>query len=107
MQRYRLLELPGFIHGERVQQNPSVSEVAVIGVPDVYWIEAVTAVVVQKAGAKLTEAEILGFCEGKIAKYKIPKHVVIADSLPKNPSGKVLKKNLRDQYGNLGQTLAP
>lgn len=90
---------------EFLYQHPGVSEVAVIGVSDEYWIEAVTAVVVPKVDVDLTEADILQFCEWRLAKFKIPKHVVITPSLPKNPSGKVLKKDLRDRYGNLGEKI--
>lgn len=75
-----------------------VSEVAVIGLPDPKWVEAVTAIVVPKTGATLTEATIVDACRGQLASFKIPKRVIIADSLPKNPSGKVLKRELRLKY---------
>ncbi len=80
-----------------------VSEVAVIGVPDDYWIEAVTAVVVPKPGSHLQEGAILAACKQQLSKFKAPKHVVLTDGLPKNPSGKILKRELRDMYRQLGQ----
>jgi fatty-acyl-CoA synthase len=76
-----------------------VSEVAVIGLPDPKWVEAVTAVIVRKAGAMLDEAAVLSGCQGKLAGFKQPKRVVFVDALPKNPSGKVLKRELRLQLG--------
>jgi fatty-acyl-CoA synthase len=76
-----------------------VSEVAVIGLPDPKWVEAVTAVIVRKAGAALDEAAVLSGCQGKLAGFKQPKRVVFVDALPKNPSGKVLKRELRLQLG--------
>jgi fatty-acyl-CoA synthase len=86
---------------EAIYQHPKVSEAAVIGVPHPYWIEAVTAVVVPKAGEELTAEEILVFCKDKLASFKAPKYVVIADNLPRNPSGKILKRELRVRYETL------
>lgn len=86
---------------EVIYQNPKVSEVAVIGVPHPYWIEAVTAVVVPKAGETLDADEILDFCKEKLSSFKAPKYAVIADQLPRNPSGKILKRELRERYGVL------
>jgi fatty-acyl-CoA synthase len=75
-----------------------VSEVAVIGLPDPKWIEAVVAVVVPKAGHSLTPEIILTGCAGRLSTFKMPKRVIITDSLPKNPSGKLLKRELRQLY---------
>lgn len=75
-----------------------VSEVAVIGLSDPKWIEAVTAIVVVKAGKSLDVESILAFCEEKLAKFKVPKRIEFIDALPKNPSGKVLKRDLRLRY---------
>jgi fatty-acyl-CoA synthase len=80
---------------EAIYGIEGVSEVAVIGLPDPKWIEAVTAVIVLKTGFKLSEEVILSACAGKLAGFKSPKRVIIVDSLPKNPSGKVLKRELR------------
>ena len=75
-----------------------VSEVAVIGLPDPRWIEAVVAVVVAKQGHTLNEADVIAACAGRLASFKIPKRVILADTLPKNPSGKLLKRELRLRY---------
>ena len=83
---------------EAIYGIDGVSEVAVIGVPDPKWIEAVVAVVVPKAGRALDEAQILSALSGRLASFKIPKRIVFVDSLPKNPSGKLLKRELRTVY---------
>ena len=75
-----------------------VSEVAVTGLPDPRWIESVTAVVVAKAGHVLTQAGILAACSGRLVHFKIPKRVILVEALPKNPSGKLLKRELRLQF---------
>ena len=75
-----------------------VSEVAVIGVPHPHWVEAVVAVVVPKAGATLNQHEVLEHAHKVLAAFKVPKRVVFADALPKNPSGKILKRQLRDEH---------
>ena len=72
-----------------------VSEVAVVGIPDEKWIEAVCAFVVLKAGVTTTEAKIIEHSSAHLAGFKTPKRVVLVESLPKNPSGKVLKRELR------------
>jgi fatty-acyl-CoA synthase len=77
---------------------PQVSEVAVVGVPHPRWVEAVMAVVVPKPGQALTEAQVLAHCMATLASFKVPKAVVFADALPKNPSGKLLKRQLRQDY---------
>jgi fatty-acyl-CoA synthase len=83
---------------EMIYRLGGVSEVAVIGLPDAKWVEAVTAVVVVKAGQQLTEAEVVAHCTEHMASFKAPKRVVFTDSLPKNPSGKLLKRELRLRY---------
>jgi fatty-acyl-CoA synthase len=80
---------------EAIYQLAGVSEVAVIGLPDPYWIEAVTAVVVARPGHPLDEAGVIAHCRARIAHFKVPKRVVFVDALPKNPSGKLLKRELR------------
>lgn len=85
---------------EVMYQHPAVSEVAVIGVPDPHWIEAVAGVVVLRAGMATSSEDIIAFCRERLAGYKVPKRVVFVPELPKNPSGKILKRNLREQLAN-------
>jgi fatty-acyl-CoA synthase len=66
--------------------------------PHPYWIEAVTACVVPKAGVVLTEEQVIAHCKAQMAHFKVPKKVVMVEALPKNPSGKVLKRELRTAY---------
>ncbi len=81
-----------------ISGHPGVLEVAVIGVPDGGWVEAVKAVVAPRPGASLTEAEVIGFCRGKLGGFKIPKSVDFIEALPRTPSGKVRKAELRAPY---------
>jgi fatty-acyl-CoA synthase len=83
---------------EMIYRLPQVSEVAVIGLPDPKWVEAVTAIIVIKAGQTLDEATVIAHCAQHMASFKTPKRVVFADSLPKNPSGKLLKRELRQMH---------
>ena len=83
---------------EMIYRLPQVSEVAVVGVPHPRWVEAVVAVVVPKPGQDLSEAQVLAHCQQHLAGFKAPKAVVFAASLPKNPSGKLLKRELRQQH---------
>ncbi|MBH66928.1 MAG: acyl-CoA synthetase [Rhodospirillaceae bacterium] len=76
-----------------------ISEVAVIALPDPLWIEAVTAVVTLKKEQSITEDAIINHCRKHLAGFKTPKKVIFAESLPKNPSGKVLKRELRNILG--------
>lgn len=76
-------------------EHPAVKEVAVIGIPDQKWVEVPKAYIVLKENATVEPQEIIDFCKEKLAKFKIPKQVEFIDILPRNPSGKVLKKNLR------------
>jgi fatty-acyl-CoA synthase len=77
---------------------PQVAEVALIGIRDEKWGEVGRAIVVLKPGQKLTEAEILDFLKGRLAKFKVPKSVVFASQLPRNAAGKVLKNTLREKF---------
>ncbi len=81
---------------EVLYKHESVLEVAVISTPHEKWIEAVTAVVVLKDGANLDEGGLISFAKDHLASFKVPKSVIFVESLPKNPSGKVLKRELRD-----------
>ncbi len=83
---------------EAIYRLPEVSEVAVIGLPDPIWIEAVTAIVVPKPGRSLTEGAVIDHCRQHLARFKVPKRVILVDNLPKNPSGKLLKRELRELY---------
>lgn len=81
---------------EVLYRHPAVVEVGVVGMPDASLGEEVRAYVVLQPGAQATEEELLDFCRSNLAKYKSPKSVVFIDGLPKNPLGKILKKDLRD-----------
>ena len=78
--------------------HPKLADVGVIGFPDEKWGESVKAVVVLKEGEELTEEELIEWCQGKIGGYKIPKKVVFADAIPRTPTGKILKRVLRDKF---------
>jgi fatty-acyl-CoA synthase len=88
---------------EAIYELDGVAEVAVFGISHPHWIEAVTAVVVPKPGAALTAEDVDAHARAKLAGYKRPKYVVLADSLPKNPSGKILKRDLREQHADLAR----
>ena len=88
---------------EAVYLLDGVAEAAVFGVPHPHWVEAVAVVVVPKSGAALTPEAVMAHTRGLLAGYKTPKYVVIADSLPKNPSGKIVKRQLREEHSGLGQ----
>ena len=80
-------------------KHPAVAEAAVIGVPHSKWQEVGRAVIVVKSGQALTEEEVITFCQGKLARYKIPKAVTFIDALPRNDIGKVMKTELVALYG--------
>ena len=81
-------------------EHPEVAEVAVIGLPDERWIEAVTAVVVRRADCSGPgEQELIDAARARLASFKAPKRVVFVDALPRNASGKILKRELRDRFG--------
>ena len=78
--------------------HPGLADAAVIGVPDEKWGEAVKAIVVKKEGANPSPAEIIAWARERIAGYKLPKSVDFIDAIPRNPSGKVLRRELRKPY---------
>jgi fatty-acyl-CoA synthase len=82
-----------------LREHPAVADCGVIGVPDARWGEAGRAVVVLRPGAQASEADLLGFLDGKIARFKIPKSVRFTGTLPRTGTGKILKKRLRETYG--------
>jgi fatty-acyl-CoA synthase len=86
---------------ETIYRLAGVSEVAVVGLPHPYWIEGVTAIVVPKPGHHLTEDDVIAHCRAHMAHFKVPKKVVFVEALPKNPSGKLLKRELRNRFEKL------
>ena len=82
---------------EGLFKHPAVSEVAVIGLPDEKWIEAITAVVVLKEGETASEEALITHAKGVMAPYKVPKRVLFVDALPKSTAGKILKRHLRKE----------
>ncbi|GAA1569613.1 long-chain fatty acid--CoA ligase [Actinomadura kijaniata] len=80
--------------------HPDVAECAVIGVPDQRWGEVGRALVVPAPGARPDGEELLGFLRDRLARYKVPRSVVVVSELPRNPTGKILKKTLRARYGD-------
>ncbi len=85
---------------EVLYSHPKILESAVIGIPDERWGESVVAVVALKEGEKADEDEIVEFCRGRLAGYKVPRHVIFMKELPKSSSGKILKRVLREGYWN-------
>lgn len=84
--------------------HPAVLEAVVIGIPDSYWVEKVHAVVVKRDEVEATAEDIISYCKGKIAGYKVPKSLDFVDALPKTATGKVLKKDLRKIYSDGSQS---
>jgi len=84
---------------ERVlAEHPAVMEVAIIGVPDEVWGESVKAVVALKPDASATEEELIEHCRAHLARFKCPRTVDVVEALPRNPTGKILKRELRRPY---------
>ena len=89
---------------EVIYRLGEVSEVSVIGLADLKWVEAVTAVIVLKPSSTLSEAAVIAHCRTQLAAFKTPKRVIFTSGLPKNPSGKILKRELRQLYGESNVT---
>jgi fatty-acyl-CoA synthase len=83
---------------EAIYLHPGVEEVAVVGLNHPRWVEAVTAVIKLKAGATATEAEITEHCKSNLSSFKVPKKVIFVEGLPKTPTGKILKREMRESY---------
>ncbi|HWT91372.1 MAG TPA: fatty acyl-CoA synthetase [Solirubrobacteraceae bacterium] len=90
---------------EALYEHEAVAEVAVVGVRHPTWIEAVVAIAVAKPGTTLTAEDLRAHAREKLAGFKVPKAVAIVDALPKNPSGKLLKRELREQYAHLADEI--
>lgn len=86
---------------EAIYLDKRVQEVAVVGVPHPKWVEAVAAVVVPRQGETITEQEIVALCQKELAPFKVPKKVVFVAALPKTPTGKILKRDMRQSYQDL------
>jgi len=83
---------------ERVlHEHSAVSEAAVIGIPHPVWGEAITAIIELKEGHDISAEEVIGFCRSRIAGYKVPKAISFVSALPRNSSGKILKRELKEQ----------
>ena len=83
-----------------IYQIPAVKEVAVFALPHAHWVEAVTAAVVLHEGHSLDEQSLIAFCQQHLSAYKVPKRLILIDQLPKNASGKILKRELKALYSD-------
>jgi fatty-acyl-CoA synthase len=87
-----------------LEAHPKIAEIGVIGQSDEIWGEAACAVIRPKAGQTLTADEVINFCQGKLARYKIPRRVIFTNTpLPRNPMGKIVKQTLREQLRQEGK----
>jgi malonyl-CoA/methylmalonyl-CoA synthetase len=83
---------------DKLLAHPAIAEVAVVGVADRTWGEAVAAAVVLKAGATLSLPGLKAWCEDKLSAYKTPKKLVVLEALPRNAMGKVVKPSLKNVF---------
>lgn len=91
---------------EVLYEHDAVAELAVVGIPHPIWIEAVVAIVVLKVGVQVTSEELKAHARTRLASFKVPKAFAMVDALPKNPSGKALKRELRQQYAYLADAIS-
>ncbi len=91
---------------EAVYEHPAVAEVAVIGIPHPTWIEAVVAVVVLRDGDEVSAEALRAHVRERLAGFKVPKAVAFTEAMPKNASGKLLKRELRDRFASLADEIA-
>ncbi len=82
-----------------LRKHPEIDDAAIIGVPDEKWGETGKAFIVKKTGSLLSEGDVIEYCAGNLAKYKIPKHIKFVESLPKNDAGKIDRKKLKKEEG--------
>jgi fatty-acyl-CoA synthase len=90
---------------DAILTHPAVSECAVVGLPDPRWVEAVTAVVVLRAGQETSEEALIAHARRTLAAFKLPKRVIFAEHLPRNTAGKLLKRELRARHGGQREAL--
>lgn len=83
---------------EVMYRHSGIEEAAVFGLPHPTWVEAVVAAVVPREGVRLAEHDVIAHCREHLAGFKTPKHIFFVDALPKNPSGKLLKRQLRERF---------
>ncbi|SVC45733.1 uncharacterized protein METZ01_LOCUS298587, partial [marine metagenome] len=81
-----------------IMSHPGVDEAAIIGIPDIEWGERVRAIVVKKPGIEVSMEDVVEHCRPRMAGFKRPEDVVFVSELPRNPMGKVLKRELREQH---------
>jgi fatty-acyl-CoA synthase len=86
---------------EAIYRDKRVEEVAVVGVSHPKWVEAVTAFVVPRKGESIPEAELMELCKKYLAPFKMPKKILFVESLPKTPTGKILKRDMRKSYDGI------